>query len=207
LLALAAGKAEAVYIVRTGLLVLQANAPGKHRQLLALHYPNDIFRASFAPPLPAVALSAASASEAWRLPADTFETLLGTEPELGLHLNRQLAEQHARALLHVATIGALSGEERVASFLIELGLRIGARCANGLSFEVPLSRTDIADYLALNADTLSRITSRLKTKGLVAQTGRCRVLLPNWDGLCALSPVTGAVVALHGGAAADALAS
>jgi len=203
-LGLTTGKTESVYIVRTGLLVLQTTAAGERRQLLALHYPNDIFRAAFAPPLPAVALSAASASEVWRLPASGFETVLTAEPALGLHLNRQLAEQHARTLLHVATVGGLNGEERMASFLIELGLRIGARSANGLSFEMPLSRTDIADYLALNADTLSRIMSRLKTRKLVAQTGRGRALLPDWKGLCALSPISDAIVTLHGKAAAAA---
>jgi CRP-like cAMP-binding protein len=197
-LALGTGKAETVYIVRTGLLVLQTMAPGKHRQLLTLHYPNDIFRVACAPPLPSVTLSAASASEVWRLPASSFEALLEAETALGLHLNRQLADQHARTILHVATIGALSGEERVASFLIELALRIGTRSANGLSFEMPLSRTDVADYLALNADTLSRIMSRLKTRRLVTQTGRGHVLLPDWDGLSALSPVADAIVALHG---------
>ncbi len=203
-LALTTGKAEAVYIVRSGLLVLQTTAPGKHRQLLALHYPNDIFRAAFAPPLPAVTLSAASASEVWRLPASSLESALIAESALGVHLSRRFADQHARAILHVATIGALSGEERLASFLIELGLRIGARSANGVAFEMPLSRTDIADYLALNADTLSRIMSRLKSRGVVAQTGRGRALIPDWEGLCALSPVADAIVALHGRARAEA---
>jgi CRP-like cAMP-binding protein len=206
-LALAPGNSEAVYVVRSGLLVLQANVPGKHRQLLTLHYPGDVFCAGLAPPLPAVALSAAVASEAWRLPADTFEALVCGDSTLGLNLDRQLAEQHARSILHLATIGALSGEERVASFLIELGLRIGVRTANGLSVEIPLSRTDIADYLALNADTLSRIMSRLKSKGLVAQAGRGRSLLPDWEGLCAQSPLADTVAALHGKAGADALAS
>jgi CRP/FNR family transcriptional regulator, anaerobic regulatory protein len=205
-LALAAGKTETVYIVRSGLLVLQTTAPGRHRQILALHYPGDIFRAAFAPPLPAVALSASTPSELWRLPAGSFERLLGYETDLGLHLNRRLADQHARANLHVASIGALNGEERLASFLIELGLRIGTRSASGVSFEMPLSRTDIADYLALNADTLSRIMSRLKTRGLVTQTGRGRALLPDWDGLCARSPVADAVVALHRNVAKPALA-
>jgi CRP/FNR family transcriptional regulator len=206
-LALTTGKSEVVYIVRTGLLVLQTAAPGRHRQILALHYPGDIFRTAFAPPLPAVTLNASAPSELWRLPASSLETLLSGECDLGVHLNRQLADQHARTILHVATIGGLSGEERVASFLIELGLRIGARSANGISFEMPLSRTDIADYLALNADTLSRIMSRLKARGLVTQTGRGRALLRNWDGLCAQSPIADAVVALHGNAAAAALAS
>jgi CRP-like cAMP-binding protein len=197
-LSLTAGAGETVYVVRTGLLVLQTMPRGKHRQLLALIYPRDLFRSAFAPPLPESVLSAVAASEIWRLPAAAFESLLVSDTGLAHHLNRQLADQHARANLHLATVGGLNGEERVASFLIELALRIGSPCANGVSFEIPLSRTEVADYLALNADTLSRIMSRLKARGLVAQTGRARVVLPDWNGLCAQSPIADAVVALHG---------
>jgi len=197
-LALVRGQAEAVYIVRAGLLVLQTMPPGKHRQLLELLYPDDIFRSAFAPPLIESTLSAVAVSEIWRLPAANFETLLCTDAVLGQHLNRQLADQHARAILHLATVGGFNGEERTASFLMELALRIGTRCANGISLEIPLSRTEIADYLALNPDTLSRIMSRLKGRGVVTQTGRARVVLPDWEGLCALSPIADALVALHG---------
>jgi CRP-like cAMP-binding protein len=197
-LALHSGPAEAVYVVRAGLLVLQTMPPGKHRQLLTLLYPHDVFRAALAPPLPDAALIAVAASELWRLPSGTFEALLGADRALGQHLNHRLADQHARTILHVAIIGGLDGEERVASFLIELALRIGAPCANGISFEIPLSRTDIADYLALNADTLSRIMSRLKARGLVVRTDRGCAVVPDWEALCGLSPVAGALLALHG---------
>jgi CRP-like cAMP-binding protein len=193
-----AGPAEIVYIVRSGLLVLQTMPSGKHRQLLALLYPHDVVRAAFTPPLPTAALSAVAPAELWRLPASTFETLLGADALLAQQFIRQLADQHARALLHVAMIGGLNGEERVASFLIELGLRIGQPSGSGISFEVPLSRTDVADYLALNADTLSRIMSRLKARGLVAQTGRGRAVVPDWEALCRQSPIANALRALHG---------
>jgi len=196
-LSLSTGHAETVYIVRSGLLVLQTTPPGKHRQLLTPLYPRDIFRPAFAPPLPGIALTAVTPSELWRLPSSAFETLLGADAALGQHLNRQLADQHARTILHAAMVGGLSGEERVASFLIELGLRIGAPCANGISFEIPLSRADIADHLALNPDTLSRIMSRLKARGLVAQTSRGRAVVPDWEGLCRQSPLAGALAALH----------
>jgi len=197
---LTVGSTEAVYIVRTGLLVLQTKPPGRTRQLLTLLYPHDVFRAAYAPPLPAAALSAVTASELWRLPARIFEMQLGSDPALGLHVNRRLANQHARAILHVAMIGGLCGEERVASLLIELALRVGVTCAGGISLEIPLSRNDIADYLALNPDTLSRIMSRLKARGLVVQSGRSRALLPDWEALCAHSPIASALVALHGNA-------
>ena len=196
-LAFSTDKVENVYVVRSGLLVLHANGARQHEQILSLHYPGDIWRAGLAPPLPGMGLRAAWPSEVWRLPTERFETLIAADSVLALPLNLQLAEQHARTLLHVAAVGGLNGEERVVSFLIELGLRIGTGARDRLSFEMPLSRTDIAAYLALNADTLSRIVSRLKAKGLLAQTGRTRALLPDWEGLCALSPVASTVVALH----------
>jgi CRP-like cAMP-binding protein len=107
----------------------------------------------------------------------------------------------------MSNLGGLSGEQRVASFLIELALRLGTPGGSGISFDLPLSRTDIADHLALNADTLSRIMSRLKTRGLIAQTGRTRAVIPDWTRLCELTPVADTVLALHGSArtaAADA---
>ena len=198
----AAGAPENVYIVRSGLLVLQTLAPGQRRQLLTLLYPNDIFAPAFAPPLPGSVLSAVAASEFWRLPARTFEALLAEDAEIVQHVCRRVADQHARAVLHTAIVGGMNGEERVASFLIELALRLGSPGAAGITFTVPLSRTEIADYLALNADTLSRIMSRLKGRGLVSRTGRDRALVTDWDGLRALSPVAGALVAVH---ATDAL--
>lgn len=196
--ALASGQGETVYVVRSGILLLQSLPPARHRQLLSVLYPNDIFCATYGPPFAAVALGAATASELWRLPERTFELLLGDDAGLGQQLNRQLADQHARSLLHIAMLGSLSGEERLTSFLIELALRLGIPSAGGTTFDIPLSRNDIADYLALNPDTLSRISSRLKARGLVVQTGRGRIVVPNWEELCAQTPIADSLIALHG---------
>ena len=191
------GPSESVYIVRTGVLGVEAAAPGKHRQLLALFYPGDIVRRALVPDLPRVALSAMNVAEVWRLPSRGFEHLLASSAEHNTQAQRQLANQHARAVLHGAMVGALTGDERFASLLIELGLRLGTRGANGVSFESPLSRTDIADYLALNPDTLSRISSRFKARGLLNPARSGYMLLPDWTALCATSPLADAVTALH----------
>jgi CRP/FNR family transcriptional regulator, anaerobic regulatory protein len=194
----ASGVPENVYIVRSGLLVLQTLQRWQRRQLLTLFYPDDIFSPAFAPSLPGSALSAAAASEFWRLPARAFEELIGEHAEMTHYVCCRLADQHARAVLHTAIVGGLNSEERVVSFLMELALRLGSPSAAGISFAVPLSRTEIADYLALNADTLSRIMSRLKALGVVARMGRDRALVTDWDGLCALSPIASALASAHG---------
>jgi CRP-like cAMP-binding protein len=202
-LALANGSAEAVYVVRTGLLGLEAAPPDKHRHVLTLLYPGDIVRNASVPRLASVTLGALSPSETWRLQEAAFAQLLAADAALAAHVQRQLAEQHARATLHATIVGTLSGEQRFASLLLELGLRFGEASPGGVTFEMPLSRADVADYLALNADTLSRITSRLRTRGLLVQAQRGRIVLPDWEGLCALSPVAGALGAQQQAASAS----
>jgi CRP-like cAMP-binding protein len=192
-LALANGASEAVYVVRSGVLGLEATPPDKHRHELALLYPGDIVRNASVPRLASVTLGALTPSETWRLPEAAFAQLLAGDATLAAHVQRQLAEQHARATLHATIVGTLNGEQRVASLLLELGLRFGEASPGGVTFEMPLSRADVADYLALNADTLSRITSRLRARGLLSQAQRSRIVLPDWEGLCTLSPVAGAL--------------
>jgi CRP/FNR family transcriptional regulator, anaerobic regulatory protein len=196
-LALEHAPSEAVYIVRSGLLAVETAAPGKHRQLLALFYPGDIVRRALLPDLPGLTLSAMNVAEVWRLPPRGFEAMLIASAEHNTQAQLRLAEQHARATLHGSIVGALSGEERYASLLIELGLRLGQAGPAGVSLESPLTRTDIADYLALNADTLSRITSRFKARGLLLHARSGHTVLPNWAALCAMSPVADTLLALH----------
>jgi CRP-like cAMP-binding protein len=189
---------ESVYIVRSGLLGVEASTPGKPRQILELFYPGDVIRRALVPDLPGVTLTSLNVTEVWRLPARSFDALIAANQELLAQTQRRLAEQHARSLLHASIIGGLTGDERFASLLVELGLRLGAAGAGGKSFDVPLSRTDIADYLALNPDTLSRITSRFKTRGLLQHSRNGHTVLPAWDTLCSATPLAAPLLALHG---------
>jgi CRP/FNR family transcriptional regulator, anaerobic regulatory protein len=65
-------------------------------------------------------------------------------------------------------------------------------------FDMPLSRTEIADYLGLNADTLSRTMSRLRSSGVLNHTKRNRAVLRDFRALAALSPAARALIDLHG---------
>ncbi len=188
-LSLAIDQNEILYVVRSGVLLLSATLPGKRRELIAILYPGDIYRSSFAPAVPEVSLTAATAVEVTRMRWSAAEQLAASDPSVLRYLATASAGLHARLALHIATIGSLSGEERAASFLVDVALRLGVRSGDGSTFELPLTRADIADHLSLNADTLSRIMSRLKGAGLFHLAGRRRVVISDWTGLCALTPI------------------
>lgn len=192
-IAVSVDHAETVFIVRSGLLALNVQIEGRGRKLLQLLYPGEVFLSSCAPPLPEVSLVGLAASEAWRMSWAMLEGLMGQDASLARAYMQQAARQSAYMSLHAAAISALTGEERVATFLLEQVMRLGRKTTGGIAFELPMSREDIADYLALNADTLSRIMSRMRASGVVTIAGRGHALMRDVAQLRALSPIADAV--------------
>lgn len=83
-----------------------------------------------------------------------------------------------RSLHHATTLGRLDSYERVLLFLGEMALRAG-RAASAASVVLPMSREDIADYLGLNAETVSRILSKIKKAGLVKFLSPTEYVVPD----------------------------
>jgi len=70
---------------------------------------------------------------------------------------------------HTLTLGRRSAGERVAGFLVDMAERIG----DGENVELPMSRQDIADFLGLTIETVSRTLTQLQIAGLITLAG-CR---------------------------------
>ena len=80
---------------------------------------------------------------------------------------------------HLLVLGRQSAEERVAAFLLDMAERQG-----GLDqFELPMSRTDIGDYLGLTIETVSRVFSRLKEKKIIRLPSLRSVQVLRWQPL------------------------
>jgi CRP/FNR family nitrogen fixation transcriptional regulator len=88
-----------------------------------------------------------------------------------------------RAQEHLLVLGRQNAAERVAAFLVDMAGRQG-----GLEeFDLPMSRGDIADYLGLTIETVSRVFSRFKEKGVLRLPTLRRVRILKWDALHAMS--------------------
>lgn len=112
-----------------------------------------------------------------RLARGRFYAAVDGAADLRPQLLARICEEMGAAHKHMIVLGQLSAEERVVSFLLSAARRTGADIKKPVSIELPMSRLDIADYLGLTIETVSRVFSKLKRNGLVGLEGRHTVIL------------------------------
>ena len=92
--------------------------------------------------------------------------------EIAQRLLELTACELKRAQIH-ATLLIMNAKERVAEFLLEMA----SRKPKGTKIELPMSRLDIADYLGLTIETVSRVLSDLEAANIIARPTARNVVL------------------------------
>jgi CRP-like cAMP-binding protein len=93
-----------------------------------------------------------------------IEDAVKASPALGRRVLTLLSNQLASAHEHLLLLGRMTAAERIASFLLDLV----RRQHNGGSVDLAMCRKDVADYLGLTVETVSRTMSALKRKGIIS---------------------------------------
>ena len=150
------------------------------RQVGGFYLPGDIFGLEFAEEH---TLSAEAVSDAKVLVVkrSALTTLAGRDPSVAQQLfaltGRELHRVQDRTLLLIK-----NARERVASFLLEMV----ARASENNTIELPMSRQDIADYLGLTIETVSRtLTSLEAASAIEVSPSSRRIVLRNRAALAA----------------------
>ena len=163
---LEAGPCLKVWTVVEGLAALCTSLPDGRRQIVTLSTPGDLLC-----PMPGTQgadlwVEALTGTRLCELDLSASAEALGEDAALSAELFRVVHRQMTCASVHLITLGRLDGMERVCLFLTDMVWRLGVRGPAGWRVHLPLSREDIADYLGLNAETVSRIFSRVKKSKL-----------------------------------------
>ena len=99
-----------------------------------------------------------------RYPRRATDRLIDENPRLARRVHDMTMRDLARAQTRMLLLGRMTAPERVASFLLEMFDRRDAKRA----VDLPMSRTDIADYLGLTIETVCRVLSAFKRAGTIA---------------------------------------
>jgi CRP/FNR family nitrogen fixation transcriptional regulator len=109
-------------------------------------------------------------------------TMAGRQDEVARQLWKVIAEELRRVQAHNLLL-IKSAQERVAAFLLEMA----DRNATGDAIELPMSRQDIADYLGLTIETVSRTLTQLENLAAIELASSRRIVLRNRSKLSRLN--------------------
>ena len=147
------------------------------RQVAGFYLPGDIFGLDFQDDH-TVSAEAIIDTKVVVVKRSMLMTLAGRDPVIGRELlnvtGSELRRVQTRMLLLLK-----SAEERVAGFLLEMA----ERARSGNVVELPMTRRDIADYLGLTFETVSRTLRSLATKAAIEVATPRRIVLRNRSAL------------------------
>lgn len=106
------------------------------------------------------------------IPVADFSKMLGESPRLNQVMLRLLAEEMAEARRLLLVVGRLDARTRVALFLLSLSRRLERRGLDPDLFRLSMDRRDIANYLGLTIETVSRTLSALQRDGAIHVRGK-----------------------------------
>lgn len=96
-----------------------------------------------------------------------YRTLIRETPALETALLERATHELAAAQNQMLLLGRKTALERVSTFLLEIPAHDPARRGPPGSVHLPMTRAEIADYLGLSIETVSRVLTRLKTQGVI----------------------------------------
>lgn len=175
------GPEEHWYRVVSGAAKCYVIMPGGRRQILDLLLPNDFFgstpRCGHYCALEAVVNDTVVAC----YPRRRAEALADSDPNVGREIREMASDAASRSQDLILTLGRITAREKVGTFLLKMMERSSKQPADRLLLFI--SRYDIADYLALSVETVSRSLTDLRHRGFIALAGPRRVEIVDRHGL------------------------
>ena len=159
-------RADDVWILRDGHAhVSRVTRDGK-RQILAFMFPGDFFAFTYEERY-VYGAYADTDLLLCRVPRARFDAFASATPGFEHQLRIQLTRLLDSAQELIFTLGRKTALERVASFIWYLQYRQRKLGRAGPRFAIPMSRADIADFLGLTSESVSRALTRLRRDGLI----------------------------------------
>lgn len=161
-------------VVLDGVLKLSKVLPDGRQQIVGLQFSPDFMGRPFHPESH-LSVECATDVTICTMPRKRFEELLQRSPELQQRLFKQTLNELDESRDWLLTLGRKNAKERVASFLLVLsehlnkaaGLEGQEDAKDVFGFDLPLSRADMADFLGLTIETVSRQISALKKANII----------------------------------------
>ena len=167
-------------IIVSGVIKLTKSLPDGRQQIVALLFPSDSLGCPFGPSGSHTA-ETATAVELCCFSRQYFEVLMHDQPELKQQFLERTLDELERARDWMLRLGRGTAQEKLAAFMLLMWRRMCvpecAFCARpqAQQFDLPLTRSEMGDYLGLRIETVSRQLKALQAAGAI-ETERGRTI-------------------------------
>lgn len=175
--------ATRVFTLTRGCLKLYTLLADGRRQVTGFMFPGDFLGISVDDEHAFTAESLKESELCW-FPRNRFDGFVDDHGEMERELYRVAAHELAAAQQQMVLLGRKTAAERLASFFLMLAEKTEKASGTAARFvDLPMSRSDIADYLGLTKETVSRVLATLKRDRLIRLAALDRVEILDREGL------------------------
>jgi CRP/FNR family transcriptional regulator, anaerobic regulatory protein len=176
-------RADRVFTLTNGCVKLYKLLPDGRRQVTGFLFPGDFLGVSVFDEHAFTAEALGECQLCW-FPRSRFDHYVEKQPAMERELYRAAAHELAAAQQQLVLLGRKTAAERLASFFLELAAKAdGCTSAADRSVNLPMSRSDIADYLGITKETVSRVFSAFKRDRLIRLETLNRIQILDEEGL------------------------
>lgn len=166
---------QGVFAVRTGTLKTYTLTNDGEEQITGFHLASELIGLSnFDTQVYNSSAKALETTNVCEIPLDRLDELAGELPALRRHLLRAMGKEIRGDQQMMLLLSKKSAEERIGSFLLNLASRFKRRGFSDKTFRLSMSRADMANYLGLAVETVSRVFTRFQKQGLIDITGNAK---------------------------------
>jgi CRP/FNR family transcriptional regulator len=159
--------AGAVYIIREGALKSFRELPSGKRRIMAFLFARDLFGLSERGRY-LNTVQALTRTVCYRIPVEPLQAVLRKDAELEFQFLCKVIHELREVQYHTVMIGRRSAAGRVAMFLTMLEKNLSSDGTKRTTIPLPMSRSDMAEYLGLSLEAVSRACTQLQKDRLIA---------------------------------------
>ena len=122
-----------------------------------------------------------------KISKDDFKIFLRKNPNILLKITEFLSKRLSEAENLIGILSLKNSEQKIASWLLTTGDKNGVYSSNGIKVKLYLSRKEIADFLGLTIETVSRKLTQFQNDGIITIVNRQEITIHNRSKLEELS--------------------
>jgi len=159
---------RAIYAVRSGCVKTMTESANGDEQIVGFHLPGELLGLDgFADGVHTCNALALETSSVCELPLDQLENICYELPSLQKQMRRIMGKEVSNDHKLLLLLGKMTAEERLASFLLSLSARMEERHWKDNEFNLSMPRQDIANYLGMAVETVSRLFATFQNEKII----------------------------------------